>query len=149
MDESSADSFINLLRSDATVAHSAKILKDNFNQVESLVKEAAGHLRSAKKIGSGLQASISEIWRQNFSGAVNFTAEIESAVLEFIFVEKFGWNINDANFWYMNKGTVTRQNPLSYRNKLIGGSVKKIVRDVRSHINGKLLKDGQQRQVTS
>jgi len=122
MDESSADSFINLLRSDAIVAHSAKIMKDNFNQIESPVKEAAGRLRSAKKYGAGLHASIAEIRRQNFSDAFDFTAEIKSAVLEFIFVENFGWNIKDREFLVW---TVTRQNTLSYMNKLIGGSANK------------------------
>jgi len=147
MDESPTSSFLIALRSDVSLTHAFEKMKGNFNQIEVLVKETTVRLKSVKTHGTGLFALISAIWRQNYSDTVVFTAEHESALLEFIYVEKFGWKTDDANYWYMVQGTTTRQSPLSYRNKLIGGSIKKVVKNLKSYINKKISNRGQQRQV--
>ena len=116
------------------------------DQVDVLFEETKKELRKASKYGNGFYAKISKIWRENFLTTETFTDYHEVALIDFIFVECYGWNINDRKFWHFNEELQTRINFLSYKNKLAGSLVRRVVSDLKSKINNGLVGDGDGRK---
>jgi hypothetical protein len=143
-------SFVHVLRHDIELNNTINEIKKECEVIKKHIQQATTGLKTVKKYGNGLYAKISKIYRENFMPTDRFTDEHEKALLDFIYVEKLGWKVDNSDHWWFDIQTQSRKSHLSYRDVAAGSCIRKVVADLKCKINSGKLKSCQQRkQVAS
>jgi hypothetical protein len=138
LDHSTQD-FLNALRNSSLLSEFLFSQKNSFQVYQNEYGQNMSATEASFKQGDGLYGIVSKIWKRLFPDPrFEFNDEHELALREYILVEKFGWEIDDATYWIMEKNTTTRKGPTKFQKDYIplGSRITQLIKKLRrDHIN--------------
>jgi hypothetical protein len=120
------------------IAH--KIEYENFAEILRQAEESA---RKTAKYGHGLYASISAMIKTIFLDVTFFTSSHEDMLLDYIFIDIYGWHPTNSKFWIFDKQNKSqRAHRFAFQPKIkrFANSVVHMIRKIkREALKSKLL----------
>jgi hypothetical protein len=101
----SPERFLEIVRNDEILKSKFIQYKNEYETVVVILHQANESMRRTVRYGRGLFATISALIKDFFPDVTFFTSAHEGILLDYIFIDIYGWHPTNAEFWFLDKPT--------------------------------------------
>ena len=128
------EQFVEIVKNDESIKEALFQHKRKFDELGGIMIEAKKVMKETVQYGTGFYARISKLIKILFPDIEFFSDEHEAFLLDYIFIDVYGWKPNDHNFWYFDINTKDhRAHALAFQknNRPLGSKIVEIVKKVK------------------
>jgi hypothetical protein len=133
----SPERFVEIVRNDELLKSKLIQHKNEYETFVGILQRASLSIRKTVKYGRGLFATISALIKDVFPDVNLFTSAHEDILLDYIFIDIYGWHPTNAEFWFLDKHTRSiRANRFAFQDRVknFGKEIVTMVRKVRREL---------------
>jgi hypothetical protein len=133
----SPEEFVQIIRNDETFISKFIQHKNEYETVVVILHQANESMRKTVRYGQGLFATISALIKDFFPDVTFFTSAHEDILLDYIFIDIYGWHPTNAEFWFLDKPTKSiRAHRYAFQDnvKNFGNKIVTMVRKVKREL---------------
>ena len=128
------EKFVEIVKNDESIKEVFFGHKQKFDELNGIMIEAKKVMEDTVRHGTGFYSRISKLIKILFPDIIFFSDEHEAILLDYIFIDVYGWKPNDHNFWVFDKNTKDhRKHATAFQNnnRPLGSKIVEMVKKVK------------------